>query len=447
MKLLLLFLPYVRLGANEAMIREVPFAHGKGENKRASNIEKVVTGFNILSSFFTAIIVIIIFILTQKIWDTGTYWLWSILLGVFVAKQLFWFIHVRLQAQKRFALMSKILFGFAFLSTALGILFAYYFNIAGFLLALAVSYLVMIVYAGEGRSPLPKPIWNAPLLWELIKTGFPIMVSEALLILLFNTDKLVIWFLLSKEDLGIYAIQSYLTSIIMLVPSTVSLVLYPSLMETFGTTQTPSKLEKYITQPTLVMSYLACPLLGIMFLVLHLPIKWLLPKFMLAIVPGQILIISFFFMVIARMPGTLLISLNKQNLLLLLTGISVFVGIVADYILIKNGIGIVGVAIGTSLSFVVYSSLTTFSSIRTLKLSVRKSILFLGKLLAPYASILLLLFIVLQMFPESDVGFVSDFVYTTIRCFLIILPMGILLYLLNQRFFLIGEKALEITNV
>jgi len=447
MKLVLLFLQYAQLGTHEAMIREVPYAVGTGDHERANNIGRTVIGFNLLSSAVTAIAIIIILLLSEKIWNADIRGLWSSLIGVFFISQVYWFIHLKLQAEKRFGQLSKIMFGFASCSTLVGTLGAYYFSLEGFLFVLGLSYLVMMVYAGRGLSPIPLPNWNAPLLRELIRTGFPIMTSGALLILLWNVDKLAIWLLMSKEDLGIYAVQSYIANTIMLVPSAVSIVLYPRVMESFGKTGTHSSLERYLTQPTLIMSYLACPLLGILFLALHLPIKWLLPKYVLAIIPGQILILAIFFMVIARMPATVLIALNRQNLLLALTGISVLVGAVADYIFVRIGGGIIGVAAGTSLSLIIYSSLTMASSLHVLKMSIKRSVSFLVLVVLPYLVVLCLVGIMLKLLPATDAGWVSDFVYTSISCLVTIMLMGVLIYSVNLRFHFFERKAAQLQDV
>jgi len=447
MKLVLLFLQYAHLGTHEAMIREVPYAVGRGDRARADNIKRTVIAFNLSSSAVTAIGIFTILLVSEKVWNADIQGSWSILVCIFFISQVYWFIHLKLQAEKRFGRISKIMLGFALCSTVLGTLCAYYFSIEGFLLVLGLSYFVMLVYAGEGHSLIPLPNWNTPLLRELIKTGFPIMASGALLILLWNVDKLAIWLLMSKEDLGIYAVQSYIANTIMLVPSAVSIVLYPRVMETYGKTGIPSDLERYLTQPTLIMSYLACPLLGILFLALHLPIKWLLPKYVLAIVPGQILILAIFFMVIARMPANMLISLNRQKLLLALTGISVLVGAVADYIFIRIGEGIIGVAVGTSLGFIVYSSLTMVSSLHAVKMSIKRSVSFLVLVALPYVVVLSLAGIMFKLLSVTDAGWVSDFVYTSISCLLITALMGVLIYAVNTKFHFFQRSVAEVQDV
>jgi O-antigen/teichoic acid export membrane protein len=102
------------------------------------------------------------------------------------------------------------------------------------------------------------------------------MATGGLAIFLFNIDKLAIWLLMGKENLGIYALQSHFTKTVLILPAVVAAVVYPRIMESYGKEQTIEGLKRYLTRPTLIMGYLGCPVLGILCLTIHLPIQWLL---------------------------------------------------------------------------------------------------------------------------------------------------------------------------
>ena len=192
-KLALIFLQYARFGTNEAMMREVPYAVGRGDNEYANEIKKTVFSFNILSSGFVAIILFILVIFFEKTRDSGISGLWAYLAVIFVVSQMYWVINIKFQTEKNFNQSSKIIFGFASCSTVVGLVFAHFFSLPGFLLALAISYLSMIILTQEGLLFFSLYACNRSLLQELIKIGLPIMISGALLIILWNTDKLIIW--------------------------------------------------------------------------------------------------------------------------------------------------------------------------------------------------------------------------------------------------------------
>jgi O-antigen/teichoic acid export membrane protein len=445
MRLAFMFLQYVRLGTNEAMLREYPFAMGKDDYLQAEKIRRTVTTFNIVSATIIIVVIFFILLLPLKIFDTETRYLWYGLLGIFFFRQVYWFVHLILQAERRFYLLSKIVVGFAMLSATTGLLLAYYYNLEGFLWALAFSYICTIVFAMKGKlSSLIRLGWNSALAGRLIKVGLPIMASGALFILLLNVDKLVIWIFLQREDLGIYAVQSYIVNVVILAPGTISMVLFPTVMEHLGRTDSLSQIEQLLKKLTLILGYLACPLLGVLYFLLHLPIKWLLPKYTLAIAPGQILVLATFFIVISRMPATILVSMNKQNLLFIISIFSVLGGVIIDYFLIQTGMGIVGVAFGTACSFFIYAMLTVLSSIWTLRISFNRAIIFLINLVAPYFCILVSVFITISLIPEKSDNWISDLIQSNVRCLVFLLPVCTLTIFVNQKMNFFNRKAFEI---
>jgi len=313
MKLLLLFLQYGRLGTSEAMQREFPYIIGEGRRDRADRIMATTFGFNVMSALVITGVILAVVLLKDTIWNSELRGPWIAFAGIFFITQIYWFKYFKFLTEKKFKQTIKIMLWPAVLSTTIGLLAVLYLNFLGFLIALGLFFLLSIMVSNDGQFPLPKFALDRSILRELIAIGFPIMMSGALLILLWNVDKLTIWILMSKESLGIYTLQFYIASAMMMVPESVSRILYPMLMENFGKNKSLAELARYLVQPNLAISYLACPLIGILFLTLHLPIKWLLPKYILAIRPGEILILAVFFMMIARMPATILVSLNKQK--------------------------------------------------------------------------------------------------------------------------------------
>jgi O-antigen/teichoic acid export membrane protein len=292
----------------------------------------------------------------------------------------------------------------------------------------------MILSSSEGKSPLPKLAWDTSLVWKLVKIGFPIMLSQAFYILLLNVDKLIIWISMQKEDLGIYSIQSYIISIIILFPTVVSMVLYPNLMEDLGKNRHANNLQDYLTKTTQILAYVVAPLLGVLFIIIHLPIQWLLPQYVSAVVPSQILISSSFFLVISRMPAVILISMNRQTLLIAMTLPAILCGVSVDWALIETGKGIAGVAVGTSISFILYAMLTIIASLRCIKVTLKDSIAFALKLFTPYAIVGMLLALTLFLVPTVQDQWISDLMCTILKTVVLILLIGIVYYLISQKF-------------
>ena len=442
MRLVITFLQFIRLGTNEALVRDYPYHKGRGSQETAKNIADVVSGFNLLTAAAAVLIVGLYFLLDQSITSLPEKHLWYLWLLVFFLNQIYWFLQCKLQATQQFIKVGKMIVGFSLLSTAGGLSCAYLYGFAGFLIALIFSYLGMILYVSGADPKEFKPSWDTVSALKLIRTGFPIMASGALFILLLNVDKIIIWIFMQRQDLGIYAIQSYITNFIMLAPGAVAMVLFPSMMEQVGKANSYESIEHYLTHPTLILAYYACPILAALFFLLPLPIQWLLPQYVPAIQPGQILIIASFFVIVARMPIAIMVSLNKQNRLMLISLVAVLFTATADWFLLKSGFGISGVAAGSALGFTLYASATISFAFRCLRLSTKKLLKFLLTLIAPFLMMVAGIAVLDRFFPSNSATWYADMTQAVIRVLMFFIPSGFLLLLFSHRLKFLNIAAL-----
>jgi len=433
LKIALLFLQHSQLGVHEALLREVPYALGGGHEGRAREIESTSLGFSVLTSTVMATLIAAVVLIFLRGWAPELRRAWLMLPVLCLLAQLYWYAHVSLRSTRRFGQAGRIMVGFAFLSSAAGILAAVRYGLQGFLVAVAISYAAALLWAGGGSPPFLRPRLNRPVLRELLRVGFPIMMAGALLIVLWNIDKLAVWIFMSRESMGIYALGSYLVVSVMLVPEAVSVVLYPRLMERVARAKGVGELGDFLTRPSLVLSFFASPILGLLFLSFHLPIVWLLPRYTPTIMPGKILIAAIFFMALARMPHVLLVSLDRQRRLVALTVVAIVVGGAAVTGMILQGYGLVGVALGAASGYLVYSVLTMGAAIRALEMPGKKVVAFVASVLAPYLIVIFAVGVILQLLPESEAGLMVDILKTGLRCSLFAIAAGSALWILARR--------------
>jgi O-antigen/teichoic acid export membrane protein len=251
------------------------------------------------------------------------------------------------------------------------------------------------------------------------------MMANALYLVLLNVDKIGVWTLMDKEELGIYAVQSHITNFIMLAPGAVAIVLFPSIMECLGRTNRPHAIETYLTRPTLLMGYLACPMLGLLYFCLHLPINWLLPKYVQAVAPGQILILASFFLIISRVPATILISMNRQKSLMLISMLAIGIAALGNYFFIQTGIGLVGAAIGSAVGFGFYAGMVVFHSFRELKIESRRFLAFQLKIFTPFLMSVAAILLIDNIFPATGVDLLTDLSQTGIKVLVFLAPSGV----------------------
>jgi O-antigen/teichoic acid export membrane protein len=415
-KIALLLLHYGQLGVHEAMLREVPFAAGKKQDHEAKTIERNVLGFDLFVAVAVSVLLVAIVFLVDGSAGAALHSPWLLLAAIFGASQLYWYVHAKLRAEKRFASVSRTMIGFAAASTLLGLAAAHHHGLAGFLIALGLSHVLAVLLANPGGTPLPRPALDDAVLRRLIRIGFPIMASGGLATLLWNVDKIAIWCLLPRESLGVYALASYLVISVTMFPESVAAVLYPRLMERLAKTGTGETIARYLVRPTLLIGNLCCPLLGVLFLALHVPLRWWLPKYAAGLVPGQILIAFLFFMAITRIPLVVLVSLNRQKLLLTLTGIAVFGASTGVVALLLAGQDLIGAAAGMAGGYVLYGVLLLSATLRVVRLPRAALWSFLGELVLPYVVTAVIVAAAAFLSPATPTSFVADLAQTAGQC-------------------------------
>lgn len=427
MRLFLTLLQFIRLGTNEAFVRDYPYHVGQGTPEIAEKIKHATTGFNFLTGaavFITGALLLLARYYSNAIENSSIWFLWLL---IFFLNQIYWLVQSQLQAAKLFLKTCKLLAGFSLISTIGGIISALLFGLSGFLCTLIVSYALIIISVLGFSIKQLKPSFDMVLIRQLIRSGFPIMAANALLILLLNIDKVLIWWLLPSKDLGIYSIQSHLTNFILLAPGSMAIVLFPTVMEKLGETKNPESISAYLTQPTLLLAHLACPVLGVMYFALHLPIRWLAPEYMAAIWPGQILILASFFVIVSRMPAAILVSLNKQNLLMMISFLSVAFTSVTSYFAIDFGKGIAGVAGCSAFGFFIYTFLITLLACREINLSTEKITKLFIKVTFPLLVTLLFIGVIDSYIPQNYSDWLFDVIQTTFKCLIFLIPIGCIL--------------------
>ncbi len=446
MKMALLLLQFSQLGVHEAMMREVPYAVGAARKGRADAIKGTALGFNLVSSalLVTVFLTAVFLIPSQKPLSARLPWI--TVACILPLSQLYWYVHVRLRAEAKFREVSLALGGLALSSTAVGVLAAQWFGLQGFLLALGISYLLVLAWCAIACLAIARPRWNGRLLRELLRTGFPIMASGGLLILLWNVDKLMIWLLLSPDSLGLYALPTYAVMSVLLVPESVSAVLYPRLMEEVARADSPAVLERYLTRPTLIISYVICPLLGLLFLGLHLPIRWFLPMYLPSIPPGKVLIAMVFFMAITRIPYILLLARKQQKQLVVLTALSAAVGALGVGCFLSSGAGLEGAAKGMAVGFIFYSCVITAAALRGMQMRPRRILSLLSAMLLPYFVTICTVSVVLVWIPEHQHTVGSDLAYTTLRAIPVLITGGLVVWLANRKLGFLSPQGLGVAG-
>ncbi|MFA9477760.1 lipopolysaccharide biosynthesis protein [Phycisphaerales bacterium AB-hyl4] len=413
-RLALIFSRFTHIGANTGMMQIAPYAEGAGSIKRAQAHRRVTSAVSLTGALVAASAVVLV-----GGWVPGEgmrHW-WWLAAALIVAQQLMLFYCEALASQREFGWAAAAHASFAALSTVGGVVGALWWGLSGFLLALAGSYLIVLAVCGIVGPGFPIPAWRMRYAMRLVNVGWPIMLGHLLLILLWNIDKVVLWAMRSSEQLGVYAIQSYFTAGAMLLPAVVAAVMHPHLRMRLGmVTDQAAAMRPVLLEGTRLLACVALPMVGLGALLMHLPIRWLLPAYIEAIEPGRLLMLVSFPSIVATLAMTVLVSLSLQRRVIAIRTTSVVVSTAAAVAVMLAGGGLIELAAAVALGFMVHAAIGLACALHTVQATRTEAAALLAVVVGQYVALAMLTPMLLVWIPDEPTGLADDVTRSLLRC-------------------------------
>ena len=352
---------YISLGMQNALIREVPQSIGAKKMKRAKEIEDVTFSFLIVTSLAGAVVIWLLsfFLFTDPLLKTGM----KIIAVLVSVTQLYNVILNILRAKKQISILSKVVVFNMLFVAILALPGAYLFNVNGFAAGMVIATALSFILAKRWANIRFSLSFDWAQIWHLIKIGFAMLLVSILFRTFLNVDKIMIGKMLGIEQLGLYAIGIMAVQQVGSLPRFFNIVIFPHIQEKYGATKDIMDVKEMILKPTYFISRLMPIFIGIIIFLAQPIVLYVLPQFKDGLGVMKILVLSYFFIAVNEIASTLLFTIDKQRLLIPLYGIMVAISIGLNYLFIAKGLGIIGVALGTSISyFVFFLVVFTFAS-------------------------------------------------------------------------------------
>ncbi len=255
-----------------------------------------------------------------------------------------------LRAYGRIRPISTLAVTFAFSNLALSLALLpglkIYGLLIGWLVTRAITTIWFIRKSGEGFGIS----LDLGTLRTLLITGLPISAFHITRLMLRNIDRVLVDTVLEKSDLGIYGLAVTLAHLVRYGADAVAFVIYPIFQRLYGETRDPTRLRAHLEQPTAFLALFVPVLLGLLFLTLHLPILWILPRFAASIDIFRLLTVSVLFASLSVLPGFYMMAINRQSWLILVGAGSVAFTYLVGFWAIDAGYGLTGVALVTDIA-------------------------------------------------------------------------------------------------
>lgn len=345
---------FANMGVFTAIEVRIPYLRGKGDTEELEAMRSTAFTFGIIIAAVMAVVMFAASFFFAA--AAGSYVVLGIrVTALIIAATLFYNLYiVMLRADKDFTLLSKAV---VFNSVAMLVFitaFTYLWGLRGIFFATLFATIASWLYIMNKTKYRLRFKLEASRLMDLVKVGLPILLVGIAYTFLISIDKVMIIRMIGPSELGFYSIAILAFTYANTFPKLFGIVIFPSMQEAFGRTESKEHILGYVREPAVIMSYIFPALLAAAYFGIPVLVHYVLPKYVLGIGSMKILLIGCFFISLAPLAQNFAISINKQVVLIPMAIAAVFLGMGLDWWMIKSGYGINGVALGTSVAYFIY---------------------------------------------------------------------------------------------
>lgn len=402
-QIVLHYASYASLGTTQGIAREVPYYIGKKETQQAESIKNLVVSFQLMTAVGTAILIFLAALILRRHIPQPLFW-GLIACGPLIVLERFNGLLISLlRAHKQFSLASKQMVVSAVVNLALIAVLTFLFKIYGFIVAMLLSYLFNIVYNFmnydfQFKFELSRKIAS------VISFGFPLMVLAVLDETFKSVDKIMIVKMLGFEALGFYSVALMTVTFLGQLPSTLTVIMIPHFQEKYAERDRMEDVRAYVDKAASALSNFMPLVIGLSWLILPLFVSVLMPKYTEGIWAARLLILSSFFMAMTLPFGIVMVTLKKHYRIFPVVVFSLALSVLLNFIAIRMGLNISGVAGATTICLMINFLLMYFLAGSILYAAdgmIRKAMSFLGK----FFGLLLILFALTKVVVTNQLAF------------------------------------------
>ncbi len=349
---------YASFGTTRAMTRDYSILRGKGENEKAEKIRDLTMTFSMLMSFIPAVIILVC-----------TLWQWHhleaslrigfLFLTVFLFLQRFYDIVISLlSSDQLFGILSDVTILNAVGMLAVVLFLVRPFGIYGMFLGVALITGGSLAYIYKKKFYEFKFYWNNRELWNQLRLGLPLISITFLSTFFQSLDKLIIAKYLGLKEVGFYSIAMMIATLVYAIPMAFVHVIFRHTLVKYGKHEDPASIRSHLLKPVMLLSFLVPFICGISIYAAPPLVIWFLPKFVSGLLPMKIFLMGTFFFLIARIASQVLTTLDRYWIRFPILALASLLNVGLNFLFIHLGWGLLGVAWGTTLSYIAYGYLT-----------------------------------------------------------------------------------------
>jgi O-antigen/teichoic acid export membrane protein len=231
-------------------------------------------------------------------------------------------------------------------------------GLAGAFAALIISLGGTALFIRLKHTPPRHGSFDATLLIQSLKQGFPVLAMGLVPMLLRVQDRVLVGANLEPRELGYYGLGAMILGALLNLPGVSREVMEPRLMARVGQEPPEGLLDEFYHRPLIFTAWGMPLLLGPVWILLPLLLTLFLPSFLPALESTRLLILGGFFLALSYPSRGVIVAYRRQVRAALLCAVAIPMHVVLALLLLQQGWGIEGVAVAGMVAFAMLYLLT-----------------------------------------------------------------------------------------
>lgn len=370
--LLTTYASYAQLGVLNSYSRDYPRILGENDKNAASHLRNVT--FTFVLCLYSLLCVFLI--IATSIIGAGGKFPAELRFGLSANSVLVFFIIMvtfvenSLRSERRFKWVSLNNIAKAVAILAFGFFMVKYYGYRGLYVTQIIGALVPILM-NIGYFSKIRIAFDKRLVATSIMSGLPLLVNSLIWMFMTTIDKwLIIGFMTSKEQ-GLYSIGTIAFSTIILIPASIAQIFYVKMSNKYGENHSVDTLSEYANKYSRWLSIISSFITVVTYALLPVLVRWFMPQYEGGVIAGKILIIGVSLYSTSLLFANIL-TILKENMKLVRNSIILCAlnAIMSTTLVAFVQCNIIYVAIGTSVSYAIYSLLMLITASKTIHIDI-----------------------------------------------------------------------------
>jgi len=368
LKLLLSYGGYSNLGISKGAAREYTIARGRGDTVDAKRGLNLAFTFNTITSLLYGSVLVGVAIwigLGSGSWlNTWTIGLVAVGLLAVLSRYVTFYVTI-LRSEQAFTVTSRLSILEGLLTLLVGSLAIWYCGLIGLYVGTCIVMLGALWFIKCQNVIRLSFAWDSAEIKRLITVGGPILLVGTTSSLFRSLDKLMILGYMSDcaFQLGCYSLTLMVTTQLFGLGNMLSIVVGPRLGEKLGYSDSRHEVALLAARSTELQAVAIALPAALAIVIAPELLSWLLPDYKTGIAPISWLIPGVVALSVALPASQYLIAVNRQRRALVVVLMATCLSAVGNYIALRCGFGLVGVAASTGAGYIVYFALTILVSL------------------------------------------------------------------------------------